>query len=278
MYSHAVHDRRTGQAHVLERRSGEIYVHYVNTDKRMDEWVPEIRVRIPDDVKAEPSNPALSSQNGSSLTVNINGTRKRKRSKSIEGTHAHDARRTHGAQLLPSEIGGAPVPEDDPKTLKMSEEEYDLEHHKKITARRNFDKVIFGKWAIRTWYFSPYPLMENELESEPSSTPGPTSVVLPFAGLQAPATTGAHATRTIPPGTTGRVHKASTKMHGRTSDLLAGGLGRERAHGPDGKEAESVLWVCDKCFKYMTEGAAWEGHSVSGMTLFSRTMFTVLVA
>ncbi|EKM60584.1 uncharacterized protein PHACADRAFT_82828 [Phanerochaete carnosa HHB-10118-sp] len=70
----------------------------------------------------------------------------------------------------------------------MSEEEYDLEHHKQITARRNFDKVIFGKWSIRTWYFSPYPLMESEVESE------------------------------------------------------------------------AALWVCDRCFKYMTEGAVWEGH------------------
>jgi hypothetical protein len=34
--------------------------------------------------------------------------------------------------------------------------------------------------------------------------------------------------------------------HGRTMDLFAGAVDRENASG--------VLWVCDRCFKYMTDG------------------------
>lgn len=34
---------------------------------------------------------------------------------------------------------------------RLGEEEYDLRHHRRITARRNFDKVNFGDYQMRTW-------------------------------------------------------------------------------------------------------------------------------
>ena len=37
-------------------------------------------------------------------------------------------------------------------------------------------------------------------------------------------------------------------------DLFAGAVSRENA--------SSVLWVCDRCFKYMTDGTSWEVHMV----------------
>lgn len=196
--TYAVHVRRAEHAHVLERRPGEIYVHYVNTDKRMDEWVPEHLVRSLQGQKQEPSGTSTSTAEASRAISHVNGTKKRKRSSSVETSH--DTKRVLNVpQLVPSEIGGVPA-DDDPRTLKMSEEEYDLEHHKQLTARRNFDKVIFGRWSIRTWYFSPYPLMENELESEASSTPGPSSSVGPaFSSAGLASGTGAHAPRALPP-------------------------------------------------------------------------------
>jgi histone acetyltransferase HTATIP/histone acetyltransferase MYST1 len=42
--------------------------------------------------------------------------------------------------------------------------------------------------------------------------------------------------------------------HGRTMDLFAGAVNRENA--------SDVLWVCDRCFKYMTDGTSWEVHMV----------------
>lgn len=37
-------------------------------------------------------------------------------------------------------------------------------------------------------------------------------------------------------------------------NLFAGAVNRESAGG--------VLWVCDRCFKYMTDGTSWEVHMV----------------
>ncbi|KAH9982084.1 acyl-CoA N-acyltransferase [Lactifluus volemus] len=76
------------------------------------------------------------------------------------------------------------------------------------SARRNFDKVNFGPWQIKTWYFSPYPLTDGEGED--------------------------------------------ALGHGRTMDLFAGTVNRENTGG--------ILWVCDRCFKYMADGTSWEVH------------------
>lgn len=46
-----------------------------------------------------------------------------------------------------SERNGSTVPEE----VVMTEEDYDIQHHKQITAQRNFDKVNFGEWQIKTW-------------------------------------------------------------------------------------------------------------------------------
>ena len=37
-------------------------------------------------------------------------------------------------------------------------------------------------------------------------------------------------------------------------DLFAGAVNRENA--------SEILWVCDRCFKYMTDGTSWEVHMV----------------
>lgn len=84
-------------------------------------------------------------------------------------------------------------------------------------------------------YFSPYPLTESEAD-ELAVTPGssvPQSTRIPG------------------------VHKVTPRSHGRTSDLLAGGLGR--AHAGE----RSMLWVCEMCFKYMADCNSYELHLVS---------------
>ena len=37
-------------------------------------------------------------------------------------------------------------------------------------------------------------------------------------------------------------------------DLFAGAVNRENPGG--------ILWVCDRCFKYMADGTSWEVHMV----------------
>lgn len=43
MQQHVIH---LGQATILERRPGQAYVHYVDADKRLDEWIAEDKVQL----------------------------------------------------------------------------------------------------------------------------------------------------------------------------------------------------------------------------------------
>lgn len=43
----------------------------------------------------------------------------------------------------------------------MTEEEFDIAHHKKLTAQRNFDKVYYHKWLIKTWCVAFSPQMKQ---------------------------------------------------------------------------------------------------------------------
>ncbi|KAJ7363754.1 acyl-CoA N-acyltransferase [Mycena albidolilacea] len=201
------------QAQILSRRQDQVYVHYVNQDKRMDEWIPETEFM--------PS------------ATDSHHARKRKRSR--QG----DSEDESTPDDLSAEENGVE------RTMEVTEEDFDFEHHKKITAQRNFDKVHFGNWLIRTWYFSPYPLMENE-ESElviggstavnghqtPQNGAGPSAVASPMPKI---------------PG----VRHTTARSHARVLDLLAGGLARTE---------KTLLWVCEFCFKYMTDPALYEIH------------------
>ncbi|KZT08983.1 acyl-CoA N-acyltransferase [Laetiporus sulphureus 93-53] len=205
-------------AYVLERRGDEVYVHYVNSDKRLDEWLPQAAVR--------PAGSHEANMAGSATY------RKRKRGSVDEETSASTRLSRSPAQsdVLAAGLAGTDTVEDPP----ITEEEYDIEHHKQITAKRNFDKVIFGRWEIKTWYFSPYPLTEAEAEDQ----------------VAVPTHHGPSSSIRIP-----GVGRSSIRSHGRTSDLFAGGLGRNTTTGE-----KAMLWVCDKCFKYMAEGLSWESH------------------
>ena len=230
----------------------------------MDEWIPDNGLRA---ASAESSVP--------------------------NGTPAETTRRTAGTKRKRGHQSVSPSPEEaaapeDPRaagplqeeaTMTISEEDYDFEQHKRITAQRNFDKVHFGEWQIKTWcvrgacgvlavlaylvvhrYFSPYPLTETEMDDSVASAS------LPSPGAQAPAS-GAAAGRargnsaSAAPGSSKipGVPRATPRSHVRTSDLLAGGLGRQNV-GPGGERA--TLWVCDMCFKYMADGLTWEMHKV----------------
>ena len=132
------------QAHVLDRHDQEVYVHYVNSDKRMDEWVSESCVR-----------PAgVREADGATNGV----TRKRKRG-SPDGSYSRKGSSTRSSSGVPSgsvhpegtEFVSASASVSRANASVITEDEFDIEHQKQITAKRNFEKVIFGRWQIRTW-------------------------------------------------------------------------------------------------------------------------------
>lgn len=130
-HTHPVPD----QAHVLERRAAEAYVHYLNTDKRLDEWVPASTVR-PLSPPASPTPP-----------------RKRRRTSVPVPAPASDPPK------LPAIA--APLAEEQAAVEVLTEEQFDIQHHRQITARRNFDKVNFGTWQIKTWCVPSHPLLPS---------------------------------------------------------------------------------------------------------------------
>ncbi|KAK7041839.1 hypothetical protein VNI00_009128 [Paramarasmius palmivorus] len=153
---------------ILKEDGERVYVNYINLEKRLDEWVPlGALIPIPaptpnQDASSSSTQDPSNSQN--STATNQAGSKKRKRTPSTS------------APSTPT-----PVPESLPnpqptQEIEMTEEDYDIQHHQKqIGAVRNFDRVHFGKWNIRTWYYSPYPFSENE---EPDGPTRPVVVVL----------------------------------------------------------------------------------------------------
>ncbi len=110
---------RIGKAHVLDRRPGEVFVHYLGTDKRLDEWISADTTRA-----TTPPRDSTSPSRDTSPPRRVNGTSTRKRRRSASPAKAPDTRET--TQPL--------------TTLPTM-----------ASARRNFDKVNFGTWQIKTW-------------------------------------------------------------------------------------------------------------------------------
>ncbi len=135
----------------------------------------------------------------------------------------------------------------------MTEEDFDLRHHKQLTAQRNFDMVMFDSWKIKPWCAAPLGYSAAcgaclaDLVFGWAGTSRRTHFRKPKRTMS--STPPAPATRI--PGVT----RATVRSHGRTSDLLAGGLLRPHT-------GESMLWVCHFCFKYMADGVPWELHKV----------------
>ncbi|KAF8588449.1 acyl-CoA N-acyltransferase [Ramaria rubella] len=215
------------QAQILQRRAGgEAYVHFLNTDRRLDEWVPESQLRV-----AEPHE--------ITKPIEIRGKKRKRMPSHYLGSPSTSQNGAHaGSQDGVGHSGRSATP-----AASESEEDSDTGEHLRLTAKRNFDRVNFGHWQIKTWYFSPYPVSESEQDegSAPTSSD-------PFKAARA-----ADRQRQM-----GGLPRSTLRAHGRTADLVAGGLGRNSNAVPSGY---TTLWVCDRCFKYMREGVQWELHT-----------------
>ena len=111
-------------ASILQRREGQVYVHYIDQDKRLDEWVDET------DCKAVDKD----------MEKNVPTSRKRKR-RMLESSRPSLC----DIQLAPDR--------------ELSAEDLDIKQHKQITAQRNFETVHFGNYQIKTWYVCSCPLL-----------------------------------------------------------------------------------------------------------------------
>ncbi|KAG8940553.1 hypothetical protein FRC04_005191 [Tulasnella sp. 424] len=245
--------RAQREAIVLEKRGGEAYVHYINTDKRLDEWVSEDCIhRVPKSETDEVSGPNGEGQSGGTRSV----IGKRRRSHSPSGSTSRPARHPNGISTTQATglIPASPPPPQKSHDHLQSTKEQDVEaamEHQRITAKRNFDKVIFGGWEMKTWYYSPYPIAEDGEAVPLSASSQPPASGKRSKEKERGGSTEGGLDSPAPVGPT-----PVMRTHGRTADLLASSsIGRTGGFGDQAK-----LWVCDRCFKYMREGISWELH------------------
>eukprot|EP00741_Cyanophora_paradoxa_P023403 tig00021582_g22609.t1 len=135
-------------AEILDKKPGQrpdswrYYVHYVDFNRRMDEWVDEDRLDVstieqgkelaPTAVPMDVLDPELSERK---LTRNMK-------------------RRID--EVNPTEKGADDI--SDPVLAALEKE------HEENTKVKNIHRIIFGKYDIECWYFSPYPEGYNNVE------------------------------------------------------------------------------------------------------------------
>lgn len=139
----------------------EFYVHYINFNKRLDEWVPISRLRITssNDIEYPKSKKKASSGFGGSLTkkggvANSKKSAQRKRQKIDSKTYVDSA-------------GNDDSVETDEKLEENWSKEKEIEKlrtsgsmtqsHAELSRVKNLDYVVMGRHQVEAWYFSPYP-------------------------------------------------------------------------------------------------------------------------
>ena len=144
-------------AQVLERRTREAYVHYVDTDRRLDEWVPESALQPLSSVAVRPTEV---SKAGSGRLRPI-PSRMLKKERDVCGFGI--LKRLSPSHHLPQNTVDDILAENSPTPASQSdvdipldEEEKDMLEHKRITAKRNYHQVIFGQWQMKTWSVLPH--------------------------------------------------------------------------------------------------------------------------
>lgn len=136
-------------AEVIEMRINnqsvqEYYIHYTNSNRRLDTWVPIERL--------ESCNKIMK------MNENIN-TPINKLSVSLEDKSTSERKYTRNQKRKHDEMNHVSMnySDMDPTTAALEKE------HEAITKIKYIDRVQLGKYTMTTWYFSPYPEQYGKL-------------------------------------------------------------------------------------------------------------------
>jgi len=122
---------------IIERRPGqqegtyEYYVHYTEFNRRLDEWVDEVRLDF-SKIETKASSEAHASK--------------------PEPTEETKSRQTRQKKRLADEANNIQKGAEEDSKLSALEKE-----HEEITKVKNINTIEIGRYEIDTWYFSPYP-------------------------------------------------------------------------------------------------------------------------
>lgn len=133
------------------------YIHYVNYNKRLDEWVLTDRINlekevvfpIPKEVNDNKTKQKNKKKKVDDLTKNAVIDDLKDSTPEVSDVMDLDDLNVQGLNNDVSE-------EDEIKKLRTSGSMTQNPHE--ISRVRNLDKIIMGKYEIEPWYFSPYPL------------------------------------------------------------------------------------------------------------------------
>lgn len=118
----------------------ECYIHYINFNKRLDEWVPQDRLRL-DTVTFPPPQKTANAGQYHSHSKNPILQQQQQQSQHTPTLAVKDsAEKSKEAELESLRVGGS---------MTQRPEE--------IHRVKNIDSIVLGKHKIDTWYFSPYP-------------------------------------------------------------------------------------------------------------------------
>ena len=140
------------------RQPPKFYVHYVNYNKRLDEWVPPERINLDKDVLFAVPKPVEEPKSKQKTKKNVQAD------KPLQSTAASTQENTPEVSDL-MDLDNLNVQgiknddvsrEDEIKKLRTSGSMTQNPHV--VSQVRNLNKIIMGKYEIEPWYFSPYPI------------------------------------------------------------------------------------------------------------------------
>lgn len=109
-------------------------------------------------------------------------------------------------------------------------------------------------------YFSPYPIGLDESKVD-AATRNASTPSIPNSHAQSNGPLRGQGLGLDLPGETSG--SRFSRPHSRMTDLLSGAAASLAPSNGNSTENDVTLWVCDKCFKYMSTGPSWELHIVS---------------
>ncbi|KAG0668999.1 Histone acetyltransferase [Maudiozyma exigua] len=134
------------------------YVHYVNYNKRLDEWVPPERINLNKEVlfavpkPVEEPKSKQKNRKTSQTDKSLHSTATSTKENTPEISDLMDLDNLNVQGIKNDDVSR----EDEIKKLRTSGSMTQNPHV--VSQVRNLNKIIMGKYEIEPWYFSPYPI------------------------------------------------------------------------------------------------------------------------
>ncbi|SPO22482.1 related to histone acetyltransferase [Ustilago trichophora] len=269
------------------------YIHRHDQDKRMDGWVDHASVRpalesTNSDIKTFSTGYSAASLLQSTPVKGANGS---STSSSLPPHSIEKGKRKADHDLVHEGSDGSRTPSTSRQASPALPDR--SAHHRPrhnatasssdTPALRNIDRVLYGNFDIKTWYYSPYPLDHDDDGQDGSTASSSASAILAAnkrhqspsslrVGAASSATTK-RAPRKDGASSLGGALSSSARDAPAIKSLASGSADSPSRQSPSSHAASNnarskkdiasptkMLWVCDGCFKYMKTYNGFAAH------------------